>query len=148
MIALAALALATAALPPQAIELPPAQYRVAPASNPDVDILFVENPAGVCRAAPEGYVTHACTLGKRPNKVITVLPIPCDFPGEKFAALICRDYERGVAPIVNARGLEVACSPAFRFEVFARLTCHEGMGHQVYALVHPAGKVRGWRTQP
>ena len=130
-----------AALSPQVVQMPPTQHR-GMGEAVTVEVIYVADPRTVCPSGKEpGGVTLGCTLGKAPNKVVSVLPDPCEQKG-RYAAFLCELDQAGGTPQLNAVWASNSCD--FKWETWARLFCHEVVGHQIHGLTHKANGKRGW----
>lgn len=132
------------ALKPWDIVLPPTALQAK--TDGPINVIFSVDPRKECRQA-EGMITLACTLerttpvwnGKTwvdgPKSKLTVMPMPTNFRDESFAYMI----EQAV--MTGDIGAEIAlwrtsCAPKYRGQVYARLGCHETIGHQLNGWKH------------
>lgn len=113
---------------PQDIELPPKNYQRIDPTMP-IHVEFFTSPEKYCLPS-KGYLALACTVG-RPGHSVSLMPDPCLFFDDRFAEAVCK------AKPLPAPLLRESCLPKYRSDVFARLSCHEIVGHQMNGWIHP-----------
>lgn len=107
-----------AVLTPSDIKLPPEHWR---STQGAINVVYVSDPAISCRSNT-GMITLACTLGERPNAVVTILMDPCLIDRSAFASALCKAPDRDTL-------LRDSCR--YTGDIYARLACHEVIGHQL-----------------
>lgn len=108
-------------LRPFDIAMPPVKWR---STEGRIAVIYRADPREVCRTNA-GMTTLACTLGRKPNPVVTILPFPSSFADEPFARSMA------AAATVEDQDALIRTSCSHDREVYARLVCHEVIGHQL-----------------